>query len=56
MFAEYTKRYLDIILSMLDNVYIGVGDLDALSLKTSNPISTFVVTRHYAKRHLEIVE
>ena len=33
MFAEYTKRYQDIILSMPDNVYIGVGDLDAISLK-----------------------
>ncbi len=33
MFAEYTKRYQDIILSMPDNVYSGVGELDALSLK-----------------------
>lgn len=33
MFAEYTKRYQDIILSMPDNVYLGVGELDALSLK-----------------------
>ena len=33
MFAEYTKRYQDIILSMPDNVYMGIGELDALSLK-----------------------
>lgn len=33
MFAEYTKRYQDIILSMPDNVYMGVGELNILSLK-----------------------
>lgn len=54
MFAEYTKRYQDIILLMPDNVYVGVGGLDALSLTTSatlfRPLQRgipFVASRHF---------
>lgn len=33
MFAEYTKRYQNIILSMPNNVYMSTGELNALSLR-----------------------